>query len=404
MSTFGAGHPRTMYDGAQRRRRPRDPADHRRVRRSPNCGSRPRGSRCTCARVGGRAGAVDRTRASGRAGGSEPVPADPGADRPRDDHRRRCSAPSTAPRLRASRPFVEVGARGRARHDRLHHRGDEDDELGDRGRRRVRSSRSCAENARARRVRRSRCSGWSRAMKRIKRCSSPTAARSRCGSCAPASELGLETVRRRPPSADRDGLAARRADRAVCIGPGTGRRELPARRPRRAGGARHRVRRDPPRLRLPVGEPEARGRARGARARSSSGPPPEVIALSGRQARGARGGGAQPASRSSPARRSRPDDDARRAADEIGYPVLVKAAGGGGGRGIKLARDGDELDDLARPRAQRGRRGVRRRARCTSSGSSRAPATSRSRSPPTSTARSSTSASATARSSAAIRR
>jgi acetyl-CoA carboxylase biotin carboxylase subunit len=36
----------------------------------------------------------------------------------------------------------------------------------------------------------------------------------------------------------------------------------------------------------------------------------------------------------------------RKAGDEIGYPVLVKAAGGGGGRGIKLARDTDELGNL----------------------------------------------------------
>jgi acetyl-CoA carboxylase biotin carboxylase subunit len=40
------------------------------------------------------------------------------------------------------------------------------------------------------------------------------------------------------------------------------------------------------------------------------------------------------------------DDDARAAADGIGYPLLVKAAAGGGGRGIKLARDGDELEAL----------------------------------------------------------
>jgi acetyl-CoA carboxylase biotin carboxylase subunit len=33
-------------------------------------------------------------------------------------------------------------------------------------------------------------------------------------------------------------------------------------------------------------------------------------------------------------------------AEEIGYPVLLKAAGGGGGRGIKLVRDGAELAPL----------------------------------------------------------
>jgi acetyl-CoA carboxylase, biotin carboxylase subunit len=39
-------------------------------------------------------------------------------------------------------------------------------------------------------------------------------------------------------------------------------------------------------------------------------------------------------------------------ADEVGYPVLVKAAAGGGGRGIKTARDADELRD-ALPAAAR---------------------------------------------------
>ena len=46
---------------------------------------------------------------------------------------RRCSGPSTAPRRPGEPPFVEVGSAGRARHDRLHHRGDEDDELGPAG-------------------------------------------------------------------------------------------------------------------------------------------------------------------------------------------------------------------------------------------------------------------------------
>ncbi|QOC46015.1 acetyl-CoA carboxylase biotin carboxylase subunit [Komagataeibacter nataicola] len=38
-------------------------------------------------------------------------------------------------------------------------------------------------------------------------------------------------------------------------------------------------------------------------------------------------------------------DDARVIAEEIGYPVLVKAAAGGGGRGMKVARASAELDE-----------------------------------------------------------
>lgn len=38
-------------------------------------------------------------------------------------------------------------------------------------------------------------------------------------------------------------------------------------------------------------------------------------------------------------------DQARRAADEIGYPLLIKAAAGGGGRGIRVVERADELAD-----------------------------------------------------------
>lgn len=37
--------------------------------------------------------------------------------------------------------------------------------------------------------------------------------------------------------------------------------------------------------------------------------------------------------------------DARREGDRIGYPVLLKAAAGGGGRGMVIANDGDEAED-----------------------------------------------------------
>ncbi|MDB5592876.1 acetyl-CoA carboxylase biotin carboxylase subunit [Enterovirga sp.] len=47
------------------------------------------------------------------------------------------------------------------------------------------------------------------------------------------------------------------------------------------------------------------------------------------------------------------DVEAKRVAAEIGYPVLIKAASGGGGRGMKVARTEDDLSDaLATARAE----------------------------------------------------
>ena len=40
--------------------------------------------------------------------------------------------------------------------------------------------------------------------------------------------------------------------------------------------------------------------------------------------------------------------EAKRAADKIGYPVMLKACAGGGGRGIRLIRSEDELEDAYR--------------------------------------------------------
>lgn len=38
-------------------------------------------------------------------------------------------------------------------------------------------------------------------------------------------------------------------------------------------------------------------------------------------------------------------DEARKAAENLGFPVMLKACAGGGGRGIRLVRDADEIDD-----------------------------------------------------------
>ena len=75
------------------------------------------------------------------------------------------------------------------------------------------------------------------------------------------------------------------------------------------------------------------------------GPPTEAIELAGDKL-AARREAARAGAPVLPGGEVATKHEARALASEIGYPLLVKAAGGGGGRGIKRARDEDELDHL----------------------------------------------------------
>jgi acetyl-CoA carboxylase, biotin carboxylase subunit len=156
-------------------------------------------------------------------------------------------------------------------------------------------------------------------------------------------ELGIESVVGFS-AVDRDGLACALADRAVCIGP--------------APAAESYLRVDAA-LAAALGtgcdaiHPGygflSENAALAAGALESGlvfvGPPAEVIAFAGDKL-AAREAAARAGITVAPGRGAASVAEAVTVAEEAGYPVLLKAAGGGGGRGIKLAHDAREIEGL----------------------------------------------------------
>ncbi len=156
-------------------------------------------------------------------------------------------------------------------------------------------------------------------------------------------ELGLESVVGAS-EPDRDGLAARRADRVVVLGPGPAgesylRDDVVVQAALGTGcDAIH------PGYGFLAESPRLAARAR-EHGLVFVGPGTEAIALAGDKL-AARAQAQQAGVPVLPGGEVRGAQEGRRLADQIGYPVLVKAAAGGGGRGIKHASDGDQLEAI----------------------------------------------------------
>jgi acetyl-CoA carboxylase biotin carboxylase subunit len=155
--------------------------------------------------------------------------------------------------------------------------------------------------------------------------------------------LGLECVvgASQP---DMDGLAARIADRKVCIGPGPAAQSYLNADVVVHAALSTRCDAIHPGYGFLSESPVLADKAR-EHGLTFVGPPTKAIELAGDKlaAREEAAGAGAPVL---PGGEVKNADQARALADSIGYPLLVKAAGGGGGRGIKRVQSADELPDL----------------------------------------------------------
>ncbi len=158
-------------------------------------------------------------------------------------------------------------------------------------------------------------------------------------------ELGIKAVAIYS-EADRNSLHVRFADEAICIGPPRLQRKLS----QHSGGDQRRrnrqCRRDPSRLRPAERERQLR-RSRQACGIKFIGPPPEVTRLMGEKEK----------ARATMKKEGVPilpgsdgiiasADEALEWARSVGFPVIVKASAGGGGRGMRVIRSEEELPNL----------------------------------------------------------
>jgi acetyl-CoA carboxylase biotin carboxylase subunit len=164
-----------------------------------------------------------------------------------------------------------------------------------------------------------------------------------------AQSLGLETVQAYS-EADRDMLAVRMADRAVCVGPAKAAdsylniSSIVAAAREAGADAVH------PGYGF-LSENAAFAHAVEEAGLIFVGPSPQVIERMGDKASAREAARAAGVPIVPGTGRIADAASAVEAAEAIGFPVMIKAAAGGGGRGIRVARDADELRRLA-PQAQ----------------------------------------------------